>query len=184
VLRDEALRLVLSERGTAVVPVTEGDTSMAPHLNGGDLVAVVAPREAHRSGDILIYRQQDYLVVHRYLGVARAPDGTPCLRTRGDGRNAFDPPVSAEAVIGRVVAVRRSGEWRSLDGAAASAYARLVAWHDLAWAAAGLAGTKVGLGGLVARLDRGLLTLGAPIAFRAVHRRIAPPAASGPAASV
>jgi hypothetical protein len=184
VLRDQAFQLVLSERGIAIVPVAAGDTSMAPHLAGGDLVAAVAPRERPQAGDLLVYRQQDYLVVHRYLGPAHTRDGRPCLRTRGDGRNTLDPPISAAAVIGRVVAVRRAGEWRSLEGRAASVYARLVAWHDLSWAAAGMAGRKVGLGGLVAGVDRWLLKLGVPTVFRLVHRRIAPPGAAGSDPSV
>jgi len=157
---------------------------MRPHLLGGDRIAVVAPRPIPRAGDLLVFRQQDYLVVHRYLGRARTPGGDACLRTRGDGRSELDPPVSPDAVAARVVAVSRKGAWRSFEGRGASVYARLVAWHDLAWAAAGVAARGIGLGRLAATLDRGLLALGGALLFSLIHRRIAPPAVAGPDASV
>jgi hypothetical protein len=157
---------------------------MRPHLLGGDQVAVVAPRARPRAGDLLVYRQQDYLVVHRYLGRARAADGNRCLRTRGDGRNELDPPVLPDAVAARVVAVARDGAWRSLEGTGAMVYARLVAWHDLAWAAAGVGARRIGFGGVAARLDRWFLTIGAAVLFPVIHARIAAPAALGPDATV
>src|SRR5258706_16314757 len=97
VLRDEALRIMLSERGAATVPVTAGDTSMVPHLRGGDAVLAVPLTASPARGDLLLYRQQEYWVVHRCLGWA-ARDPREGLRTRGDGRNVLDPRLAAEDV--------------------------------------------------------------------------------------
>jgi len=176
VLSDEALELLLKERGGAVIPIAGEDTSMAPHLAGGDLIAAGPLKHSPRVGDLLVFRQRDYLVVHRYLGTARTPDGTPCLRTRGDGRNELDPPVAPSAVRARVTAVRRAGSWRSLDGPVPEAYARLVAWHDHAWAIAGIVGRRIGAGTLVTTIDRVLLRVASMLLFSPFHRRIAPPA--------
>jgi hypothetical protein len=184
VLRDQALELMLSERGAAIVPVAEGDTSMVPHLCGGDAVLAVPLVGPPGPGDLLLFRQQDYWVVHRCLGWVAAPDGTPCLRTRGDGRNELDPPLSSDDVRARVVALRRGGEWSSLQDGSARAYARCVAWHDLFYAAAGVIARKAGLGRAAAAIDRGALGFLAALAFPVFHRRIAPPAASGPEGSV
>src|SRR5258706_15268006 len=96
VKRAQALQLLMSERGRRSVPVTAGDTSMVPHLSGGDAVLVAPLTSPPASGDLLLFRQQDYLVVHRCLGVAGSRDGRPGFRTRGDGRNALDPHVAAE----------------------------------------------------------------------------------------
>lgn len=183
-LRHQALDLTLSEHGEAVLPVAAGDLSMVPHLRGGDLLLVRRAQGAPARGHLIVFRQNDYLVVHRYLGGARTPDGRPCYRTRGDGRSALDPPVLAADVVARAVAVRSGGTWRSLDGPAAGVYARMVAWHDLFWAAAAVAAQRAGLGGIAAALDRGLLRLGAPLVFPLLHRRIAPPGESGRRAAV
>jgi hypothetical protein len=184
VLRDQALRLMLSERGEAVVLVTEGDTSMFPHLRGGDAVLAAPLAAPPRRGDLLLYRQQDYWVVHRCLGWAAAPDGRSGLRTRGDGRNILDPHLVAEDVRARVVALRRGGVWCSLQGPPARVYALFMAWHDLFWAAAGVVARRAGLGRAVAAIDLGVLRLAVPLAFPLLHRWIAPPVVSLPDSTV
>ena len=180
VLRDQALHLMLSELGEAVVLVTEGDTSMLPHLCGRDAVLVVPLAETPKRGDLLLYRQQDYWVVHRCLGWVASRDGRSGFRTRGDGRNVLDPHLAAEDVLARVVALRRGGGWRSLEGRPARLYARLMAWHDLFWATAGVVARKAGLGPAAAAIDLGVLRLAVPLAFPLFHRQIAPPAVSLP----
>ena len=184
VLRDQALQWMLSERGEAIVLVTEGDTSMLPHLSGGDAVLAVPLVAPPARGDLVLYRQQEYWVVHRCLGWARAPDGGTGLRTRGDGRNVLDPRVQAADVRARIVALRRGGAWRSLQGPPARVYARLMACHDLFFAAAGVVAGKAGLGRVVAAIDLGVLRLTVPLAYPLFHRRIAPPGASDPAGPV
>ena len=179
-LRDQALLLMLSTHGGAVVAVTPGDTSMVPHLSGGDAVLVVPSATAPGPGDLLLYRQSGYWVVHRCLGRAIARDGRAGVRTRGDGRNALDPLLAPEDVLARVTAIRRRGVWSSLEGRPARIYARLMAYHDLVWAAAGVAARKTGLGGVVAGLDSLSLRLLVPLGFPLFHRQMARPAVPGP----
>ena len=172
--------MMLSERGAAIVVITEGDTSMVPHFSGKDAV-LAAPRAARpRPGDLLLYRQGDYWVVHRFLGWTAARDGGEVLRTRGDGRNVLDPLLAPDDVLARVTALRRRGVWHSLESRPARAYALLLAWHDLFWAAAGVAARKAGLGRAVAGVDLFSLRLSVPLAFPLFHRRIANPAVAGP----
>jgi hypothetical protein len=180
VLRDQALKLMLTSRGAAIILVTEGDTSMVPYLRGGDAVLAVPLVAAPGLGDLLLYRQNDYWVVHRCLGRAVSRNGREGLRTRGDGRNALDPFLPPEAVLARVSAIRRSGLWHSLETRTARAYAQLLAWHDLFWAVAGVAARMVSLGRAVAGLDLLSLRLLVPLTFRLFHRQIARPAVSGP----
>jgi hypothetical protein len=180
VLSDDAFGLLIAGGRTAVLPVRAGDASMAPLLRGGDAVAASAGGPRAR-GDLLVFLQQDYLVVHRYLGPARTRDGRDCLRTRGDGRNALDPPLEPGRVRARVVAVRRGGRWTSLGGPGAALFRTLMAWHGLFWSAAGVLARPVGLGGLAAVLDRGVLALAVPLVFPLLHRAAAPPVSEGPA---
>jgi hypothetical protein len=182
VLTDEALRLALEDGRSAVVPIVQGDASMAPLLRGGDAVvaAAVGPAGPVR-GDIVVFRQNDYLVIHRYLGRARAADGTPCLRTRGDGKNRLDPPLAAANLLGRAIAVRRNGAWRSLEGPGARLFRSAMAWHALFWAGAGAWARRAGLGGAIAALDLALLAATVRCAFAVLHARIPGPPDDGPA---
>ena len=167
---------VLLERGRDSVLAVTGE-SMRPTVGPGADVRVSLPARP-RFGDLIVFRQADYLAVHRYLGVATGPGGIRCLRTRGDGVSALDPPLAPGDVRGRVVAIARPDGWRSLDGAGARAYSVAVALHDLAWAGAASRASRIhgGLGRGAELLDRGLLRVADRLLFRALHRRTPPPA--------
>jgi hypothetical protein len=157
--------------------------SMTPTLRPGELVAVDFSQASPQRGDILLFRQVDYLTVHRLLGTARSPDGSPCLRTRGDGRHRLDPALDRSRVHGRVFAVLKGDGWRDMSSGRARLYGRAMALHDLAWAGAGVLAARfdslVGLGGerrfleaATAFLDQRLLALVHRILFSVVHTRI------------
>ncbi len=171
---DAAMDLLADRTGRAVL-VVRGD-SMRPTLTAGDEVQIdLTPGKLH-FGDLLLFRQADYLVVHRYLGSARRPDGTRCLRTRGDGRSLLDPPVDPAAVRGRAVAATRASRWRTLSGAGSRAWAVGVGAHDLLWAALAFFASFEPLRRIVAAVDRGLLLAADTIAFKIVHRVVSDPA--------
>lgn len=170
-----AVELLGRESGQAVLR-TRG-TSMAPTFLDGAAVEV-AFGPGFRFGDVLLFRQNDYLVVHRCLGRTRTRAGIPCLRARGDGISRLDPPVGEAAVLGRVIAVERPDGWRSLRGGLARSYAVLAALHDLAWAAiVHLVGRWAGSDwrDRAVRADRAFLRFADGIAFRPAHRRIPRP---------
>ncbi len=77
--------------------------SMAPLLRPGDAV-YVRPQDSYRTGDILAYRSRKQVVTHRLIG--QAPDR---LTLKGDSARRSDPPIRRAAVLGRVVALERSG---------------------------------------------------------------------------
>lgn len=112
-------------------------SSMRPTLFPGQLLAVEFAPQGLRCGDLLLFRQLDYLVVHRLLGRARPREGQSCLKTRGDGVPGLDPPLERGRVVGRVIAIQeQDGTWLSLRGAGARCYACCLAGHDRFWAAA------------------------------------------------
>lgn len=160
--------------------------SMTPTLRPGDLVAVDFSQVSLRRGDILLFRQVDYLTVHRLLGTARLPDGGPCLRTRGDGRHRLDPALDRSRVHGRVFAVLKEGGWRDMRSGTARFYAQALALHDLAWAGAGVLAARfdrlVGLRGerrfleaVTAFVDQKLLGLVHRVLFSLAHSQIDSP---------
>jgi signal peptidase I len=85
--------------------------SMVPVLWPGDLLMVrqVEP-SSPTPGSILVFRQNDKLVVHRLA--SREGDK---LVTRGDARPCFDPPVDAANVLGRVESAQRNGRTLALQ---------------------------------------------------------------------
>ncbi len=174
---DEAMTLLARAEADRSIQVHGG--SMSPTLASGSVIRVDFRQRSPRFGDLLVFRQADYLAVHRYLGTARLADGAICLRTRGDGILALDPPVEPSRVAGRVVALERNGVWRSLLPRRARVYAWLVAFHDLAFAAIGVlsgrADRRLGRAVLHPRvewLDRGLLRLAHAALFVLLHPRV------------
>ena len=131
--------------------------SMQPTLRPGQLLAVEFAPERLARGDMLIFRQDDLLLVHRLLGPARPIQGRPRLRTRGDGALSLDPPVDVDRVIGRVVALADGEHWRTTRDRPARAYAWCLAWHDLFWAVVATVSQRV---------DRGLHRLRIPWRLR------------------
>jgi len=85
-------------------------SSMAPSLVAGMRVTVVSvPTESLVPGDLVCWYEpksgRGRKVVHRFVRFARDDEGGACIVTRGDASGCEDPPVPAEQVIGRVVAV-------------------------------------------------------------------------------
>ena len=182
-LQDEAVDLMSRmDRGT--LPVC--GESMRPTLRPGHVLAVEFSPSSLQRGDLLLFRQADYLVVHRLLGNARAGGSRPSLRTRGDGVTNLDPPLERSRVVGRAIAVQVEDGWRGLRGRRARVYAWALALHDLAWAALGVlaarfdrlargAGGSLSLSSLVRASDRQLLHLVHWLLFSLVHPRIESP---------
>jgi hypothetical protein len=162
---DGAIGLLRDGAASAVLGIV-GD-SMRPTLLPGDEVRVDLSPRPPRFGELLLFRQADYLVVHRYLGPARRPDGTPCLRTRGDGRIVLDPALDPAGVRGRAVAFRRGGAWRTLQGAGPRAWAIAVGAHAWFWSALA---SVLPVRRVAAAADRGLLLAASALAFKIVHR--------------
>lgn len=89
--------------------------SMAPLLLPGDEVIVAAaPPETLRPGDVIVAAAPGRpFVVHRLVALRREGDGF-WLVTRGDRSGTPDPAWTAEAIVGRVVAVVRAGQMLDL----------------------------------------------------------------------
>jgi hypothetical protein len=78
--------------------------SMSPALRDGDELRVAGFTEADppRAGEIVIARRGQRLVTHRLVAIA---DGY--ATTRPDLGHGDDPPIPVDALVGRVVGVRR-----------------------------------------------------------------------------
>jgi signal peptidase len=85
-------------------PSTVISGSMAPTLDIGDL-AIITPIDAAslRVGDVIQYRVDDILVVHRIVAILSS-ENTLLFTTKGDANYAFDPdPVFPHQIHGRLL---------------------------------------------------------------------------------
>jgi hypothetical protein len=107
-LRAELCRAAL--RQGVAVEIVAGGTSMRPLLHAGDRLTIEPARaETLRLDDVAVVARADgQVVAHRVVGLAP-------LRLHGDGCREPDAPVSADAVLGRVVRFRRGPATIRLD---------------------------------------------------------------------
>jgi hypothetical protein len=91
-------------RAGARVSLVATGHSMTPAIRGGDRLTIEPLWAAPRIGDVLAGEIDGRLVVHRV--VARRRGG---IELRGDVAPASDPPLPAEALLGKVVHVERGG---------------------------------------------------------------------------
>jgi signal peptidase I len=79
--------------------------SMAPAYRDGDwlLLEPVSAGATVRPGEVVVARRGPLLVTHRVVSLQNG-----LLVTKGDSCTRPDPPIAADALLGRVVGVRRS----------------------------------------------------------------------------
>ena len=92
-------------RNQGKVHLKVAGASMVPALWPGDLVTVrrCDPEEL-QPGSIVVFRQNERLVVHRLMHWQEG-----CVVTRGDSHPCLDRPTPAGEVIGRVESIQRDG---------------------------------------------------------------------------
>ena len=99
-------------KGACWLPVLTD--SMTPLIRPGDQVKVsrVAPREV-RFGDILVFKRNNDLIVHRVLKRWRAPEGD-YFSEKGDAGYVYGL-VNGENIIGRVMGLKKGTRTYDLD---------------------------------------------------------------------
>jgi signal peptidase I len=104
--------------GTAVQFRAEGE-SMYPTIRDGEAITVVpaAPQTIVR-GDVVLFRHGRRVLAHRVVGVTVSGKDR-LFELRGDAKVAGDGSVSANAIVGKVIDVRRKGRVIPLCGARA-----------------------------------------------------------------
>jgi hypothetical protein len=103
--RIAAIAASLQQSGRVLESRVRG-TSMADALPEGAAVRIALCRaQGYRRGEVVAFLVGARLTVHRVV-VARCWPRRTALVTRGDARVFADPPLRADQVLGRVVAVR------------------------------------------------------------------------------
>jgi signal peptidase I len=94
------------------IPVS--GSSMLPLIQDGDQALVRHGLSGIQCGDMVIFRQQGKMVVHRVLRINLHPNGSTFL-IKGDNNLTVDPPVQAEEIVGRVLLIKRGEKTLAVD---------------------------------------------------------------------
>ncbi len=114
----------------SLIPIT--GRSMLPLLRPGDHVTVEHGCLKIKRGEIIVFRQENKLVVHRVIRF----DDTPNERvfvTKGDNVFYFDSPVAESQLVGRVSIVQRGEQRLFIDTTPWQIVGGLIAISTLAW---------------------------------------------------
>ncbi len=89
--------------------------SMEPFIpEGSSLMVKAAHIDTVRSGDIILFRNQDVVVAHRLFKKVKK-DGSVFLKVKADASASFDSLVSPDNLIGKVVSFEKDGRLVSLE---------------------------------------------------------------------
>ena len=83
--------------------------SMSPFLRIGDIATIrnIGLKDLHK-GDIIAYRVDNDLRVHRYIFNLKKDNNVLQLITKGDNAYHFDqPPITTKELMGKVIAIRK-----------------------------------------------------------------------------
>jgi len=121
-MRDSGLFGVVMQEalatGTVVRFRAEG-ASMYPTIHDGDAITIAAVSAGDIvRGDVLLCRHDQRVLAHRVVNVT-THHAARFFDLRGDANAACDVPVAADAVVGRVISVRRHEREVRLCGRAA-----------------------------------------------------------------
>lgn len=115
-----------------IIPII--GTSMLPMMKGGDQVLVVHGSAGVRRGDVIVFRCNSNLIAHRVLRIYES-DGKLTFVTKGDNVLQCDPPVNANAIVGRVSAIKRRDRHIATDTAVWRTIGWLIAVGTVIWIA-------------------------------------------------
>ncbi len=88
---------------------------MLPFLYDGDMVLVTPFLDQLEIGDIIVYQTAGVLVTHRVIHINYSNNEDTTYRTKGDNSIMPDPPIISGAIIGKVIAIKRSHREMRLD---------------------------------------------------------------------
>ena len=127
---EAALNLWEQAEGQHLIPIT--GCSMLPFIQDGDCLLVAHGPTGVRRGDVVVFRRNGKLIAHRVLRICGDDAGTTFI-TKGDRVSHLDPAVTADEMVGRVLAVKRGERYMSLDTAAWRTLGWLIALSAPAW---------------------------------------------------
>jgi len=114
--KQEDLQTLLKEAGFSllamgkILEVRATGYSMYPAIKPGAIISIepFSPGSEPQPGEIIAWRRESGLVVHRVVRVDKNDKGKVFI-TRGDSCKSEDPPVDAGKIAGKVISFKLTG---------------------------------------------------------------------------
>jgi signal peptidase I len=111
----DALRIAEALKRRGRISLRVHGTSMLPWVRPGDIALIrMISGENVRCGDVVLFRREDHLFVHRIVEKRGSLDAAELL-SKGDAQPASDGVVGEQELLGRVVRIYRDGRRINLD---------------------------------------------------------------------
>ncbi|HET9995123.1 MAG TPA: S24 family peptidase [Candidatus Acidoferrum sp.] len=111
----DALRIADALKRRGRISLRVHGTSMLPWVRPGDIALIrMVSGENVRCGDVVLFRREDHLFVHRIVEKRGSLDAAELL-SKGDAQPASDGVVGEQELLGRVVRIYRGGRRINLD---------------------------------------------------------------------
>ena len=118
------------DRDSMEIPLKTLGFSMSPSIRGGEWVVVRRAKPAQIAvGDVVIYQAGNTFVAHRVIR-KRYHDGHLFFTVKGDAHLGAEGEVDAEAVVARVVALKRADKIIDLNHPRWRLASRLIALYS------------------------------------------------------
>ena len=118
--RQELLQLFkdVLESGSALRVKVTG-RSMANFLTGGEILTIKkVPCSSLHNGELILFNNHGFPILHRIIKKYRAEDGAVIFQTKGDATTYSDEPVHQDKVLGKVFKIEglsASGRVRQIN---------------------------------------------------------------------
>lgn len=98
------------ESGKILTLEVTSSYSMSPFLSQGDTLSLISIKfQGLRRGDIIVYRTNEHLCVHRLIHKLKKDNNCFALIAKGDNVYHFDQlPISKEQLVGKVISIRKN----------------------------------------------------------------------------
>lgn len=100
----DAILDVWSKKGEKTTSILIGH-SMAPLIRNGDTVVIEHGRNHMYIGDIVVFKKSHKICAHRLIGILNKRI-RPKFLLKGDSCTAFDPLITDEQIIGKIIEVK------------------------------------------------------------------------------
>lgn len=103
------------EKNRDILFFSTAGASMFPFIRWDEQILVKrVPPEKLNIGDIIVYRsEKGDKICHRLARIERR-DGLLWFQTKGERSKFYDPPVSQQAILGKVIAIKRRRHLRGI----------------------------------------------------------------------
>lgn len=126
---EAALGIWSEKKQQHAVPVK--GNSMLPLFQPDDHVFVAHGNQMIRRGDVIVFRRNDELTVHRVIDIKPGPT----YLTKGDNLSYFDSPVPVSELLGRVVRIQRGQREININTRLWRLTGQLIVAYTMGWGA-------------------------------------------------